>query len=149
MLEVIAIVLALQLLVGRSEVWLPDRWRAITMAGGKRASFIDRLTRMIAWLERYSRPRGRFLFANRVGNTVFALLVVIGSSTAFIAPPFSWLDTLPALGVVVLSVAVLLEDVLLAMVGVAIEAGGILLVVVAGKAAFNAIEDLFGAMPPL
>ena len=45
-------------------------------------------------------------------------IIVFGLSLAvFIAPPFSGLDTLPALGVVVLSVGVLLHDTVLAPAG--------------------------------
>jgi hypothetical protein len=43
-------------------------------------------------------------------DRVFGLLVVAGSAGAFFAPPFTGLDTLPALGVGLLSLGVLLED---------------------------------------
>ena len=80
--------------------------------------------RMIRRLEKISRPRLRFLFNHRLSNIVFGLLVIGGSIAAFFAPPFTGLDTLPALGVVLLSLAVLLEDILLAIVAFAVGAPG-------------------------
>lgn len=140
--EAIAMLLALQLLVGRRSIWLPRRFRDVTLAGATRERFIARLLRMIRWLERRSRPRGQFLFGSRVGNAVFGGLVLIGSAAAFVAPPFSTLDTLPALGVVVLSVGVLMEDAVIAGAGVTIGAGGIALIAALGRAVVRGIGDL-------
>ncbi len=142
-LEVITVLLALELCVGRDQVWLPQRWCRLQLGGGgKRQGFVERLIRLIRWLERFSRPRGGFLFDHRVSNLVFGVLVIVGAVTAFLAPPFSGLDTLPALGVVLLSIGVLLEDVVIVAVGLAVGAGGIALVFVLGRAALRGIGKL-------
>ena len=142
-LEVITVLLALELCVGRDRVWLPQRWCRLQLGGGgKRQGFVERLIRLIRWLERFSRPRGGFLFDHRVSNLVFGLLVIVGAVTAFLAPPFSGLDTLPALGVVLLSLGVLLEDVVIVAVGLAVGAGGIALVFVLGRAAIRGVGKL-------
>ena len=99
--------------------------------------------RLIRRLERFSRPRLTFLFDHRLSNIVFGLLVIGGSAGAFLAPPFTGLDTLPALGVVLLSLGVLLEDFLIVVVGIVVGAGGVLLEIVLGKAAINGIGKLF------
>ena len=140
--EAIAIVLAVQLLVGRRTVWIPERWRARRLIGERSERFVERLLRLIVWLERRSRPRGGFLFGHRAANAVFGALVLIGSLAAFVAPPFSTLDTLPALGVVVLSLGVLLEDALIAGAGIAIGGGGVALVVTLGRAALEGLGGL-------
>lgn len=140
--EVIAVLLALQLTVGRSHVWLPQRWRALELSGPKRDRFLRTLMRLIRRLERISHPRLRFLFEHRLSNMVFGVLVAIGSTAAFLAPPFSGLDTLPALGVVVLSIGVLLEDVLVVVAGVLVGALGIAIEVALGRAVINGIESL-------
>lgn len=142
-LEVITVLLALELCVGRDQVWLPQRWCRLELGGGgKRQGFVERLIRLIRWLERFSRPRGGFLFDHRVSNLVFGVLVIVGAVTAFLAPPFSGLDTLPALGVVLLSIGVLLEDVVIVAVALAVGAGGIALVFVLGRAALRGIGKL-------
>jgi hypothetical protein len=138
--EAIAVLLALELLVGRDEVWLPRRWRAVKVAADGR--FVTTLLRVMRRLERVSRPRLRLLFGHRMSNVVFGLLVTGGSTAAFLAPPFTGLDTLPALGVVVLSLGVLLEDVLVVALGVVIGVAGVVLLVVAGGAALRGIESL-------
>ena len=140
--EVIAALIALELIVGRHEVWLPKRWRALSMAGDKQRRFLASLTRLIRRLERISRPRLAFLFAHRVSDVVFGLLVIGGAAAAFVAPPFSGLDTLPALGVVVLSLAVLFKDVLVAGAGLVLFIVGVVLEVVLGAAAVHGISSL-------
>jgi hypothetical protein len=141
-LEVVTVLLALELCVGRDKVWLPQRWRDLELGGGKRQGFVERLIRLIRWLERFSRPRARFLFHHRVSKVVFGVLVVVGAVVAFVAPPFSGLDTLPALGVVLISIGVLLEDVAIVAVGLVVGAGGIALVIVLGRAAIRGIGEL-------
>jgi hypothetical protein len=140
--ELIAILLALELIAGRHAVWLPERWRRIELAGPRREKFLHGLLRFIRALERFSKPRGRFLFNNRLGNAVFGLLVVALSVAAFLAPPFTGLDTLPALGAVLLSLAVLLEDVAIAVLGLVAGVAGVVLEIVIGTAAYHGLSDL-------
>ena len=99
--------------------------------------------RMIRRLERFSRPRLRWLFDHRLTNIVFGVLVIAGCAGAFFAPPFTGLDTLPALGVVLLSLGVLLEDFLVVVAGLAVGTAGVFLEVVLGKAAIDEIGKLF------
>jgi hypothetical protein len=141
--EIIAVLLALQLIAGRDEIWLPQRWRGLDLAGPRRQKFIAGLMRMIRRLERFSKPRFRFLFEHRLTNVVFGVLVIGGSAGAFFAPPFTGLDTLPALGVVLLSLGVLLEDVIVVATGIVVGAGGVLLEVILGSAAIKGIGNLF------
>jgi hypothetical protein len=141
--EIIAVLLALQLIAGRDEIWLPERWRGRELAGKRQQRFLAGLMRMIRRLERISKPRFRFLFDHRLSNIVFGVLVVAGTAGAFLAPPFTGLDTLPALGVVLLSLGVLLEDFAIVVVAVAVGFGGVLLEFVLGKAAVNGIGNLF------
>ena len=62
-----------------------------------------------------------------------------GSLAAFLAPPFTGLDTLPSLGVVLLSLAVLMEDVALAIAGVLVAAAGVALEIALGSAIVDGI----------
>jgi hypothetical protein len=123
---------------------LPQRWCKVELGtGGGRTRFLNRLTKAIRWIERFSRPRLRFLFDHRASNTVFGLLAIAGSLGAFLAPPFTGLDTLPALGVVLLSLGVLLEDFFFVLLGVIVAAAGVFLEIVLGKAALTGIRKLF------
>ncbi|HEX4732896.1 MAG TPA: exopolysaccharide biosynthesis protein [Thermoleophilaceae bacterium] len=141
--ELVAMLLALQLIAGRGQVWLPQRWKRLKLDGPSQQKFVRALLRAIRFLERFSRPRATWVFNHRLSNAVFGLLVLLLSIAAFVAPPFSGLDTLPALGAVLISLSVLLEDIVLFWVGVIVGAGGVALEVILGKAAFNGIKSLF------
>ena len=69
--EVIAVLLAIELIAGRNEIWLPDRWRKLDLAGPRKQKFIRGLMKLIRRLERISRPRLSFLFDHRLSNIVF------------------------------------------------------------------------------
>ena len=133
--EIIAVLLALELIAGRQQVWLPQRWCKLELAGDRQQRFITALMKAIRRLERLSRPRLRFLFGHRVSNIVFGLLVVGGSLGAFLAPPFTGLDTLPSLGV-------LLEDFLVVVVALVVGVAGVVLEVVLGGAVISGLGKL-------
>ena len=50
--EIIAALLALELVVGRDQIWLPQRWRRLERGGDRQQRFLARLIRMIRRLER-------------------------------------------------------------------------------------------------
>jgi hypothetical protein len=141
-LEIVAMLTALQLIANRDEIWLPDRWRRLEVAGERQERMIGALMGIVHRLEGVSKPRLAFLFGHRLSNVVFGLLALSGSLAAFLAPPFSGLDTLPALGVVLLSLGVLLEDFAVVVAGFVVGAAGVVFEIVLGKAAVDAIGDL-------
>lgn len=141
--EIIAALLALQLIVGRDQIWLPQKWCKLELAGPKQQRFITGLMKLIRRLERFSRPRLRFLFQTRVSNSVYGLLVLGGTAGAFFAPPFTGLDTLPALGVVLLSLGVLLEDVIVVAIGLVVGVAGVLLEIIVGSAVVHGVSSIF------
>ena len=141
-LEVIAMLLALQLIADLDRVWLPRRWRAVELGGDKRTQFLTRLMKTVRRLERVSRPRVKTVFENRISNIVFGALVIAGSLGAFLAVPFTGLDTLPALGVVLVSLSVLLEDLAVAVAGTVILLAGVALEIVVGWAALEGLGAL-------
>jgi hypothetical protein len=141
--EAIAVVIAIELIAGRREVWLPSRWRRRELVGD-RQRVLTWLLKLIRWLERFSRPRLSFLFDHRLSNVVFGVLVIGGSVGAFLAPPFTGLDTLPALGVVLLSLGVLLEDFLVVGIGVAVGVAGVSLEIAVGSAVLHGVGSLLG-----
>ena len=141
-LEVIAMLLALQLIANRDQVWVPRRWRAVKLGGDHRARFLAGLMQFVRRLERISRPRVRMAFEHRTSNIVFGALVIAGSLGAFLAVPFTGLDTLPALGVVLVSLGVLLEDFAVAVAGTVVLLAGVALEIVVGWAALDTLGEL-------
>lgn len=127
---------------GRTEVWLPRRWSALRLGGAARRRFLHALVALIRRLERVSRPRLRLLFDHRLSNVAFGALVAAGSIAAFVAPPFSGLDTLPALGVVLVSLGVVLEDIAFVALGIMAGAAGVALEIVLARAALHGLGFL-------
>ncbi len=141
--EVITMLVSLELIMGRRTVWLPDRWRRLELAGATQQRLINTLLGRIRWLERLSRPRLRWLFGHRLSGSVFGLAVLGLALTAFLAPPFSGLDTLPSVGIVVLALGYLLADVVLVAVGAAIGVLGVASVIFLGSIAVKAVNSIF------
>jgi hypothetical protein len=129
--------LALELMVGRSEVWIPKRFQDRELKGLTGPKFSRALVKRIRWFEKFSKPRMAGLLENRVTNMAFGAAVFGLALTAFLSPPFSGLDTLPSLGVVVLSLGVLLGDIVIAAVGLGIGVLGLVVVIGLGKAITN------------
>ena len=136
-------VIALELIAGRRKVWLPARWRKLELGGSSRQKFINVLLRRIRGLERFSRPRATWLFGHRLSGSVFGVVVLGLTLSAFLAPPFSGLDTLPSIGVVVLALGYLLSDIVLVAAGVVIGAAGVASVAFLGSVAVKAVKSLF------
>jgi hypothetical protein len=142
-LEVITALLALELIAGRREIWLPDRWKRLDLGTPARRKIITSLLKRIRQLERISRPRGRWLFGHRLSGVVFGVVVLAFTAAAFLAPPFSGLDTLPSLGVVLLAVGVLLNDYVIALAGFVVGALGIVAIIGFGSLIAKALKSLF------
>lgn len=133
-LEVVTMLLALELILGREEVWIPKRFQEKELKGVTGPKFTKALLKRIRWFEKFSKPRMAHLLENRLTGVVFGAAVFAFTLTAFLAPPFSGLDTLPSLGVVVLSLGFLLGDIVVAGGGIAIGSVGVTLVIGLGKA---------------
>ena len=70
------------------------------------------------------------------------VLVIVFALGAAFAPPFSGLDTFPAIGAVGVALGIILEDVLILGIGVAIGAGGMILIITIGAAVVRLLKGL-------
>lgn len=131
--EIIAMLLALEVIVGREGLWLPKRWKNLPLGSVMEKRVLPTLIKYIKKLERFSRPRLNSFLHNKLSFGLFGVSVLIFSLAAFLAPPFSGLDTLPALAVVMLSLGVILEDVVLTFIGIVLGAIGIALIISLGE----------------
>ena len=141
-LEVISIVVALPLMANRESISMARRWRTLDLGSDKEARLLTGLLNLVRRLERVSRPRLRMAFDHRTSNIVSGALVIAGSLAAFLAVPFTGLDTLPALGVVLISLAVLFEDFAVAAAGTVVLLAGVVLEIVVGWAALEGLGSL-------
>jgi hypothetical protein len=141
--EVITIFVALQMVLGRRTIWLPRRWKQRELGATITGKAVPFIIRRVRWFEKFSRPRLAQLFRQREFIRIVGLIIIGLTASAAIAPPFSGLDTLPALGVVAISLAIILEDAVVLGIGVVIGTGGVVLIVTIGAALAPLIRDRF------
>ena len=123
--EAITMLLALEQIIGMRTIWTPKSLgkREVPKAVIKKA--LPFLIRRIKWFEKYSRPRFSKLLANPLVNSMFGIIIFALALTAITAIPFSGLDTLPSLGIVLISLGLILEDIVGALVGILIGLAGV------------------------
>jgi hypothetical protein len=141
-LEVIAVVLAAEMVIGRRTIWVPSRWKGRELGATLTGKALPFLLRRIRQVERVSRPRGRWLYARGWFKRVLGLVLMAFAISAALAPPFSGLDTLPALGAVAVALSIILEDVVVLAIGLGIGTGGIVLILTVGAALVRLLRGL-------
>lgn len=141
--EIITMLLALEMIIGFDEIWLPKKWKYMKLGKTIEGKVIPLLLRRIRWIEKRSTPRGRRIFSLPLAERLFGLLILIFTVVAFLSPPFSGLDTLPSLGVVIISLSMILDDAVLLIAGTAIGVAGTALVIGLGSVLVDGIKHFF------
>ena len=116
-LEVIVIILAAQLLVGRQNLWLPRSLKEKSLPMSLRKGMLSQVNEKLIWIERHSKRRAPHFVSSKLAIQFNAFIIIIMSLLAIIAPPFTGLDTLPSLSIVFISLAIILDDFYLLIVG--------------------------------
>lgn len=140
--EIITVFLALEMLLGLKTIWLPKRWKDMKLAGVFERRAIPMMLRRIHWFEKRSSQKLNWIFHLPLFSRLNPLIIIAFTVAAFLAPPFSGLDTLPALGVVLLCLSVILEDARILALGYATGIAGMAIVVAAGAVTINIIHRL-------
>jgi hypothetical protein len=132
--EIIVILLCLELIGGRQTPWLPKKWKHMPLGKTLTGKVIPKMLQWVRWFEHRSSPRWRRFFNLPLAPRVEGLLVLLFTLGALLAPPFTGLDTLPSIGVVVISLAIILEDFVMLLAGIVIGLAGIGLTIALGAA---------------
>lgn len=141
--ESITVVVAAQMVLGLRTMWLPERWRRRELGDLTTERAIPFMVRRVRQFERFSRPRWAPLFDQRWFIRLLGAVLMAFAIASALAPPFSGLDTLPALGAVIVALAIILEDIVVLAVGAAIGAGGTVIILTLGAAALRLLQNLF------
>lgn len=141
--EIMVMLLSLELIAQRRVIWLPKRWENKRLGSIAEEKTIPKLITIIRKLEHFSKPRMSPTIESRIGTTIFGLLVFGFTLAAFLAPPFSGLDTLPSIAVLVLSLGVIFGDMIFCIVGTIIGVSGVAVTVFLGQVAVDFIKGLF------
>lgn len=141
--EAIAMLLALELIIGRTTIWLPAKWLKRPLGKTLENRTLPYLISKVRWLEKYSRPRLEGVLRDHNYLRLIGLVVFIFSLGAFLAPPFSGLDTVPSLGVVAIALAMILEDFVVFAAGLVIGTLGLILEIGLGATVVKLVQNLF------
>ena len=143
-LEVASIIVAAEMVIGFTTIWLPTRWRNRELGGSMTGRALPFVLRRVTWAERFAKPRGAILLQQQFFRRILGVGLIGLSVGAALAPPFSGLDTLPALGAVTLSLGIILGDLLVVGIGAFIGASGIAVTFLLGAAVLNFFKSLLG-----
>lgn len=124
--EVITMLIAFEMIAGRRNLWFPKWWKRRTINPALTKTALPKLVGFINWFELRSKKRLVDLLNNNWSLRVIGIVIFILTLGALLAPPFSALDTLPAMGVVLISLSLILEDAAMLIVGTAIGTVGVL-----------------------
>ena len=142
-LEIIAIIVAAEMVLGLTTIWLPARWRSLELRGSLTGKALPFVVRRVAWAERYSKPRGLILLRQRWFNRILGVGLIGLAVGALLAPPFSGLDTLPALGALGITLGIILGDLLVVALGALFGAAGIVVTALLGAAVIDFFRSIF------
>jgi hypothetical protein len=124
--EVVVMLVALEQVAGLKTLWLPESLsKRVNLGSVARSKVMKKVLKALKWLEDKSSPRAKWIYYLPLTNRVLGLIIFGFSLAAFLSPPFSLLDTLPALGVVLISLGILLEDAVLLFLGFCIGVLGV------------------------
>ena len=126
-LEVFGALIALQMVAGRHELWIPARLARKELGEAFTGKAAPKMLRFIRWFERHARPRLANLLDTRATVSLLGIVLLVFVVGAFVAPPFSGLDTLPSLGVVVVCLGLVLSDGVIVGAGLVIGVVGLVL----------------------
>lgn len=110
--------LAVQMLIGRREPWLPGWFMRAQVKKGWISGIAEFADKRLRWGEALARPRWRFL-ATGFGERVVALFMSLAAVTVML--PIT--NTIPSLALTLMCIGVIQRDGLFALAGMAVAAG--------------------------
>lgn len=120
-------VVALQMLFGLKQPWFPKRWRARVLSPKVVRAIQTRGVALLRKIERVSHPRGRRFTRNGLILRLSALVVIV--LALVLSSPMPFMNTLPALGVLLIGVGLANHDIYFLSAGWLIGLGVALIVV--------------------
>lgn len=135
------IMLALQMLVGMEEPWLPRRIRHYRLSPRAIVSLRTRGVPFLQRVERFSRPRPLRLDERLVTRGVALVVLVLG---VVLFTPIPFLNTIPALAVLLLGIGLLNRDSVFLVVGLALTVFVLLVIAFGAGTLYALFNRLFG-----
>lgn len=134
---------AMQMIFGRRTLWIPNLLRKQDLDGKLATKALPFILARIKSVEKISRPRMKGFLNSAVVRSITGILILFLAFAALIAPPFTGLDTLPSLGGVFIALAIIFEDLAMALAGLVIGAAGVALLFAASSAVVLFFQAIF------
>lgn len=125
---------AVQAVMGRKTLWLPERLRARTMARADLKSMLARAEPWLRRLEVLAHPRLTAL-AGPAFDRVLGLVVLIAACS--IAVPLPLTNTVPGIGVAILAIGMIERDGLLILAGAVLALAWVVMLLTVGTAVLS------------
>ncbi len=135
--------IALQITLGRHALWLPEGARAKTITHEAMLNLATRAEKYVGWFERLARPRLEFL-TRGVPERVFGALMAIYCISIMV--PLPGTNTVPGIGVAIQSIGFLERDGLLVLLGTAIGAIWVTLLLFVGAEVVDFLKSLISSL---
>ena len=135
------VILAIQMLIGLDQPWLPLRARRYRLSSRAVIALRHRGVPVLRRIERYSRPRPIFVDDRIVARAVALAVLVLGIVLFF---PLPFLNTVPALAVLLLGIGLLNRDVVFLLAGFLLTASVVLIIVFGLSTLYALFTRLFG-----
>ena len=115
---IVMLFLAVQLIVGRAQPWLPNSWQTKGFERTKVAGFITKGLPWLQKIEAVSRPRLSIICTSPVGRLVLGVAIALMAMCMMI--PIPGTNTLPAIGIFVIGFGLLDDDGAISLAGLTI-----------------------------
>jgi hypothetical protein len=136
---------ALQMILGRSEIWLPEKLRAKRLSARLATKMLGAASNVLLKIERFVQPRQKWVRA-RSGQMALGLVVAVMAGLMILPIPLT--NTFPAMVIFLIGVSLSEEDGWLALGALAVGAaalflyvGVITLLITQGPGAIDAFKD--------
>ncbi len=114
----VAFLISLQLIAGVEVIWLPDSLKAKELSPKLLKLGLPLLISNLQRVEKHSRQRGVEFMERKLTLRLSGFILAVGILASFLAPPFTGLDTFPAIGVIITALGLVMLDVSFWLIGV-------------------------------
>ncbi|MBD0269265.1 exopolysaccharide biosynthesis protein [Pseudanabaena sp. FACHB-2040] len=122
---IVMFVLAVQLIVGRQRLWLPEKWQGRAFELAQVQGVMKAGLPWLKRLEALSRPRLSYICTSLPGRVVIGVAIALMSISMMIPVPGT--NTLPAIGIFITGFGLLDDDGFISLIGLVVcVMGGIL-----------------------
>jgi hypothetical protein len=141
--EIIAFTLAFSLVIGKHEIRIKKSWKQKDISRITGAKLTSKAIGVLSRLENMSRPRLGSVFSKGILVNFLGAVMMLFILLAFIAPPFSGFDTLPAMAVVMICLSIIFGDIAFTVIGLTLGSVGLITLIIIFDRVISHLRSIF------